>query len=64
MISKSTSVLLSFLFLGVSLQAKENIFDKSMEDILAMESELKAEIGSRDGARNYLDSNTPVDVVT
>ena len=64
MISRYTSVLVSFLLLSFSLQAHENIFDKSMEDILAMESELKAEIGSRDGARNCLDSNTPVDVIT
>ena len=64
MINRQISVLISFLLVGFSVQAKENIYDKSMEDILSMESELKAEIGSREGARNYLDSNTPVDVIT
>ena len=56
--------ILILLLLSISIQAKEDIFDKSMEDILSMDSELKAEIGSREGARNYLDSNTPVDVIT
>jgi len=42
----------------------EDLFDEDIEDILSIKSELKVEIGSRDGARNYLSSNTPIDVIT
>ena len=49
---------------GSSLYAKDDIFDESLTEILATKSELKADIGSRDGARNYLESNTPIDVIT
>jgi len=48
----------------LSLYAGEDIFEESLEDILATKSELKADIGSRDGARNYLESNTPIDIIT
>ena len=58
------TIILSALLLSSSFYASEDIYDKSMESILTMDSELKADIGSRDGARNYLDSNTPVDVIT
>ncbi len=54
----------STLLLSSLLYSSEDIYDESMESILTMDSELKADIGSRDGARNYLDSNTPVDVIT
>ena len=56
--------LLSSLLLSLTLSAEEDIYAKSMEDILSMDSEIKVDIGSRGGARNYLDSNTPVDVIT
>ena len=61
--TKITVILSSLLIVG-SLNAKDDLFDKNIEDIMLMDSELKADIGSRDGARNYLDSNTPVDVIT
>ena len=50
--------------LSASLYATDELLDENIEDILSMKSELKADIGSRDGARNYLDSNTPIDVIT
>ena len=36
----------------------------SLEDILNTKTELKSQIGSRDNAKNFLDSNSPVDVIT
>ena len=56
--------LLSSLLFSLVLSAEEDIYKKSMEDILSMESEIKVNLGSRDGARNYLHSNTPIDVIT
>ena len=53
----------SFVALQLA-QANQDLFDESIENILSMKSELKADIGSRDGARNYLDSNSPVDIIT
>ena len=50
--------------LSLPLLANNNLFDEDIEDILSMESEIKADVGSRDGARNHLDSNSPVDIVT
>ena len=61
---KLNLTLLCSALLCLSLGADEDIYQKSMEDILSMDSEIKVDIGSRDGARNYLDSNTPVDVIT
>ncbi|RLA69816.1 MAG: hypothetical protein DRG24_07890, partial [Epsilonproteobacteria bacterium] len=55
---------LSSLLMMSSLNANEDLFDEDIEDILSIKSELKVEVGSRDGARNYLASNTPVDVIT
>ncbi|MEA2100820.1 MAG: TonB-dependent receptor [Campylobacterota bacterium] len=57
-------IIFSSIFLISSLSANENLFDEDIEDILSMKSELKADIGSRDGARDYLTSNTPVDMIT
>ena len=48
----------------VSSLYADDIYEKSLEDLLSMKSEIKANIGSRNGARNYLESNTPVDVIT
>ncbi len=61
---KLKTALLSTLFLSTLLSADNDIYEKSMQEILSIDSELKVDIGSRDGARNYLDSNTPVDVIT
>ena len=50
--------------LVTSLGANDDIFDESIEDIFNMESELKADVGSRAGSRNFLDSLSPLDVIT
>ena len=48
----------SFLF------ANENFHNESLEDLMNLESEAKVDIGSRDGAKNYLDAKAAVDVIT
>ena len=48
----------------LNLQAEEDIFEDSLEDILSMESEIKADVGSRSGAKNFLNSPSPIDVIT
>ena len=49
---------------SISINAEENLFDFSLEDLLSTTTELKAEVGSRDGERNYLKSTVPIDVIT
>lgn len=52
------------LFLFTSLVANDDILEESLEDIMGMESELKAEVGSRNGSKNFLESRAPIDVIT
>ena len=56
-------VLVSFIFLS-SLNAEDDLFDEDLESLLSMETELKADVGSRSGGRDFLKSLSPVDVVT
>ena len=46
------------------LYAQNDMLDGSLEDLMSMETDLKAEIGSRDGAKDLLNSSLPVDVIT
>lgn len=57
-------VYLSIFLTFSSLMADEDIFDKSLEDIVNMQSELKAEVGSRNGATNFLYTKAAIDVIT
>jgi len=52
------------LLLSSSLYAEDDLLDGSLEDLLSMESELKADVGSRSGAKNFLDSRSALDVIT
>jgi iron complex outermembrane receptor protein len=53
------------LFLTIPLFGEDgDLLDGSLEDILSMESELKVDVGSRDDSRNFLESRSPVDVIT
>ena len=54
----------TLLIISQTLQAEDDIFDESLEDLLSMETELKADIGSRNGAKNILESRSPIDVIT
>lgn len=57
-------IILSLMLFTNQLNANLNLFDIDIEELLSIESELKVDVGSRDGARDYLDSNTPIDVIT
>ena len=61
---KFKTVVLSIFLLNVLLLADEDIYNESLTNILNTKSELKADVGSRSDAINYLNSNTPVDVIT
>ncbi len=59
-----TFVLSLVLFLPLSVNADDDLFEESLEDILGLETELKADIGSRGGAKDVLRSRSPVDAIT
>jgi len=46
------------------LLADDNLDDLSLEDMLEMETELTADVGSRNGAKDSMESSAPVDVIT
>jgi len=56
--------IVSLIFIWSSLDATDEFLDSDFEDILDMKSEIKVDVGSRNGNRNFLDSNVPVDVIT
>lgn len=56
--------LIIVISLSLSLCADDHLFDQSLENMLSMKTELKAEVGSRGNSRNFLNSSSPVDVVT
>ncbi len=47
----------------LNIQA-DDLNDISLEDLLNTETELKADVGSRNGSRNLLETPAPVDVIT
>lgn len=60
---KQSLLFLSPLFV-FTLYAGDDVYDESLENILNMKTELKVDVGSRSGAKNFLDSAVPVDVIT
>lgn len=61
---KLITLLFNFIFISYPLYANDDLFDQSLESILAMDSELKADLGTRDKARNILEARSPLDVIT
>ena len=57
-------IIKNFLVLGLLNVVVYGSDDAGIEDILNMQSELKVDVGSRSGAKNHLDSRSPVDVIT
>jgi len=51
------------IYTTLTLQAKD-LFDDSLEDLMNIESELQADVGSRSGAKNLSDTPFAVDVIT
>lgn len=59
-----SALLVNALLIYGASYANEDLSDKSLEDLLQVQTELKADVGSRSGARNFLDSRSPLDVIT
>ncbi|TKI70403.1 TonB-dependent receptor [Sulfurimonas crateris] len=60
-------LLLLFSLLFSQMQALANsdsLFDKSLEELLDLETETKADVGSRSGKRDMTFSEVPIDVIT
>jgi len=63
--TKNTILILGLLSASSQpVLAEDELFDDSLESILALETELKADIGSRGKAVNILNSRSPVDAIT
>ena len=66
--TKLTITLLGAYFLALifspSLLADEDLANKSLEEILAMKHELKAGLGTREKPRDFMESLSPLDVIT
>lgn len=56
--------LFSFVACGIFAHADEALLENELEDLLAIKTELKADVGSRSGSKNTFNSNTPIDVIT
>lgn len=54
----------TILLLSASLIANGDMLEESIEDIMKIESELKADVGSRNGSKNFLESRAPIDIIT
>ncbi len=52
------------LLLSSSSFANDDLFEASLEDIMSMESEMTAEVGSRSGSTNAIHSSVAIDVIT
>jgi iron complex outermembrane receptor protein len=68
---KSLSAAIAGLFLITSVSAQEkslrqanDYYQKSLDELLTIETPAKADVGSRAGARDALESEVPVDVIT
>lgn len=55
---------LSTLVATPLLANDSNLMDKSLEGLLGTNIQTKAQVGSRDISKNYLESSSPVDVIT
>lgn len=68
---KSTPLAILTLVLSVpawaqdkALQEANNFYKKPLEELLKVETPAKAEVGSRSGARDALDADVPIDIIT
>ncbi len=59
-----TFLTLASLLFSHFLYAEGSLSKDSLEDLLNEKIELKSQVGSRDTAKNYLDSSSAVDVIT
>lgn len=61
---KNISLSLFVFSLTFTALSAEDLSQSSLEDLMGMESEAKAEVGSRSGSRDFLNSIVPIDVIT
>ena len=61
--TKTIAIVLASSLVSTNLVASDE-FDSDLLDILNMKSELKADVGSRSGSKNFLESRSAVDVIT
>lgn len=68
---KLTAITMTTLFLSTALMAQEkslqganDYYQKSLDELMHIETPAKAEVGSRAGARDALDADVPIDVIT
>jgi iron complex outermembrane receptor protein len=68
---RTVAIALTSLFLGASVSAQEkslqqanDYYQKSLNELFNIETPAKAEVGSRTGAREALESEVPIDVIT
>lgn len=66
---KLTTNILLFIVLaetayGAAIQQTEEYYGKSINELMSVETELKANVGSRSGERDVVLSEVPVDVIT
>ncbi len=58
-------IVLKFYFILFSQMLFSNeLYEKSLEELFFVETELKANIGSRSGSREFLYSNVPIKIIT
>ena len=61
---KKISLSLFVIVIAISSLFAEDLSNNSLEDLMGMESEARAEVGSRSGSRDFLDAIVPIDVIT
>jgi iron complex outermembrane receptor protein len=47
-----------------AVQESNRYYGRSLDELMAVETQLKAEVGSRSGSRDALDAEVPIDVIT
>jgi iron complex outermembrane receptor protein len=68
---KSTAIAIASLVISTALLAQEkslsranDYYGKSLDELMRIETPIKADVGSRTGARDALDADVPIDVIT
>lgn len=61
---KLNFIILSLATISNLTLANDELYDKSLDELLNLEMEERVEIGSREGARDLSDSEVPIDVIS
>ena len=63
-ISALTSLAISSIAISSLIADDELLLDKSLESLLNTNIQTKSQVGTRDTSKDYLQSSSPVDVIT